>query len=355
MMALVLAWLAAASGHGREAGARRDGARGDLHAVRGGRAQLAMLLLRCAGPSAGWQMLRHIQQRPIWYGTTLAMESPLLSRCHGIVSLAKKKGGKGKKKNKKDRGPTFAEIANFEVKPAEGAELRELAETTVSSYSSRSGGKSLWKTRTRSSDTPKALWAEPLAVMVVKEAESSDTPAEVVYANQAALEMHGLASDGYKTLFGSPSTLPVKMHPKKYESGYSKKLTIAADGLQLDKSGADENATTVKMLEAERWLLEKMAVVDGKLATQSLGVAYAWDTWQLANGMLAKPGGELFEPEEPPEPLPSREEAQASLDKVAASIRKLKGEDGKTNQDPEVVELVVELKKLKEILADYDD
>lgn len=346
--AVVLACLASAV-HGYEAPPAKGGSRGGLDAVRTGHGQLALLLLRCIGPSTGWHMPRQLQQRFLRHGTSLAINSPTLSRCHSIVSLAKKKGGKGKKKNKPQK-MSFAEMAqNLDLKPFESSELRELADAAVSTYSARSGGKSLMNTRQRSTDNPKALWAEPVAVMVVKEDASSDTGAVVSYANLAALEMHGLASDGYKTLFNSPTVLSVKMGDKKYESGYSKKLRIAHGLQRLEKN--DTDATTVTMLDADRWLLEKMAIVDGKIATQSLGVAYAWDTWELPDGMLAKPGGEIIEPEEP---AANREETQASLDKVAAAIRKLKEEDGKTNQDPEVVELVSELKEFKALLAELD-
>ena len=73
---------------------------------------------------------------------------------------------------------------------------------------------------------------------------------------------------------------------EKFQSGYAKKL----------KGGAE-----VFTLEGSRWALEKAAVIDGKLAMESLGVVYAFEEWQLEDGTICSPGGARRAPPMTPE------------------------------------------------------
>ena len=54
-------------------------------------------------------------------------------------------------------------------------------------------------------------------------------------------------------------------------------------------------------LEGSRWALEKAAVIDGKLAMESLGVVYAFEEWQLEDGTICSPGGARRAPPMTPE------------------------------------------------------
>ena len=75
-------------------------------------------------------------------------------------------------------------------------------------------------------------------------------------------------------------------------------------------------------LEGARWALEKAAVVDGKLAMESLGVVYAFEEWQLEDGTICSPGGGRRAPPMTPE------EVRAAVDAQAAEVRRLKDEEG---------------------------
>ena len=250
----------------------------------------------------------------------------------GLQALAKKKGG-GKKKGKQPKTSGMDWASNFELKPTESAALRELVEMAASTYKTRTG-KSLDKSLDRgTSDVPKALWVAPVCLMVVREAEAGTL---ITYANVAAAEAHGLtASDGYKQLLEAATTLPAALADGKYESGYGKKLPMAA-------GAAGGDAFTLR--GAERWALEKMAVVDGKLASERIGLAYAWRAWELADGTECAPGGVRTAPQMDPA------EVQAAVDAQGALVRKLKDEDGLTNGDAEVKAAVAELLRLKALL-----
>ena len=45
------------------------------------------------------------------------------------------------------------------------------------------------------------------------------------------------------------------------------------------------------MRKARRWEISKMAIVDGELASEAIGVGYAFESWLLEDGCLAEPGG----------------------------------------------------------------
>ena len=86
--------------------------------------------------------------------------------------------------------------------------------------------------------------------------------------------------------------------------------------------------------------------MDGELVTEAVGVGYAFESWLLEDGCLAKPGGVVLPP--PVDPA----EVQAKIDAQAAVIRDLKEGQGLGNQDPEVKGAVAELLRLKALLED---
>jgi len=245
---------------------------------------------------------------------------------------------------KKESG--FAWAANFELTPTESSALRELAETAVSAYRTRTG-KGLHRSIDSGSDTPKAVWAAPVCVLIV------NTTEHVAYCNPAAAECFGLSSkDGYKSLIDtSPSPLPASLpEGKKYDSGYEKKVqqlpSAAAPQASATGEGEQEAATVTKVTirDAERWALDKVAIVEGKLASTALGTAYAWGQWEEEDGTTCKPGGERIAPSIDPA------EVQAALDAQASKIRAMKNEQGLTNADLEVQAAVAELQRLKALL-----
>ena len=149
----------------------------------------------------------------------------------------------------------------------------------------------------------------------------------IKYCNIAALEAFGLTQKEHGKLIGQPAPLPASFG-KAYESDYSKKVQGAGFAL----------------LKAERWKLERMAVVGGQIQTEQLGLAYAFREWGLENGTVCSPGGVR---KAPPPDMGNLEEAVAAQ---AAEVRRLKEEEGKGNKDPEVVEAVGVLLKLKAAL-----
>jgi hypothetical protein len=219
---------------------------------------------------------------------------------------------------------------------------------------------------------PKAIWnSQQLCVLVAKEvaattpsagageegeegeegesdgeAAAADGEAEppivtCAYLNPAAAEAFGYpAADGYKALLDLPLPELAASVGKggKYESGYEKKL-VRREGAPLQ--GAEP---AVMLKDVSRWTLEKMAVVGGKLATEVVGVAYCWETWQLPDGTTCLPGGVRQEAERDPAEVAAAVEAQGAL------VRKLKEEDGLTNDDEQVKEAVAELLRLKALV-----
>jgi hypothetical protein len=263
-----------------------------------------------------------------------ALRVPIAPRRASVQLLAKKKGGGKAKGGKAKKESGFAWAANFELKPTESNELRELAEIAVSTYRTRTG-KSLHRSLDRGGDVPKALWKAPVCVMIVREKADGT---EIAYANPAAAEAHELpTSDGYKALMAASAVLPVTLADKKYESGYQKTLQ------QLGKTEDGVGAATFIVRDAERWTLEKMGVVNGKLASEPLGLVYAFSQWELADGTTCEPGGKRTAPSIDPAEL------IAAVDKQAARVRELK-DSGLTNADAEVKDAVAELLRLKAIV-----
>lgn len=321
---------------------------------------LATLLVQFSNPAACWQA--QLVPPLIQHDRRCAVRDFHLARMGSPSMLAKKKGGKGKGgKGKGGKQSMKDMLENLDIHPTDSTALREVAELVVSSYKAKTG-KSLHRVFDAGGDMPKALFSAPVAVMVVKAKEGDEADGSggvVVYANEAACEAHEIPAGKtcYKRLIDLPTELKVSCGDKKFESGYSTKLhfsNISAVGAATDDAAgpADAPKTSITLLDASRWALEKMEVVDGKLVSGSAGVAYAWESWELPDGMWRKPGGVWEEPEEEP---PSPEEVQEMLDEVAASIRKLKEVEGKTNQDPEVVEKVAVLKELKALKAELQE
>lgn len=281
------------------------------------------------------------------------------------VMLAKKKGGGKKGKKGKNQKPSVNLLDFSKQKPFESSSLRSLAEAAANGYLSRSG-KPLHDDLRNAVNIPKALWNAPVACMIVgkplpspmprppprvadDEVEDDDQEAEapaeepvekaepeqVLYCNVAALEAHGLAANAWNDLIGKPTTLAGTMSDK-FDGDYSKKISAAE----------------VFTLKGARWAVDKMEVVDGKLATSTLGICYAWESWELEDGWIRKPGGVREEKPPPPPPKLSKEELEAAVAEQGAAIRKLKEEDGFGNKDEPVVEAVLELKRLKALLEE---
>ena len=303
--------------------------------------------------------------------------------------MAKKKGGgkKGGKKGGKQKESGFAWASNFELKPFESSELRALAESVVNAYQAKTG-KPLDKTLVGASDVPKKLWTAPTAVMVTaegaapapaeeavaaEEEEAPDEPAVPValctYANRAALEAFGFGDD-YNKLIGQPTELPATS-ADKYQSGYTKKLKAGKQAFTFEgartlsspraqrkarqlatlprppaaaAAAAASSCVPVSLARGAGWVLEKAAVVDGKLAMEALGVAYCFEEWALEDGTICAAGGQRREPELTPEQVAAAVEAQG------VEVRRLKEEEGLGNKDPAVMVAVAELLRLKALL-----
>mmetsp|Transcript_8452 Transcript_8452/g.14927 ORF Transcript_8452/g.14927 Transcript_8452/m.14927 type:complete len:351 (+) Transcript_8452:44-1096(+) len=283
----------------------------------------------------------------------------------------KKKGGKGKGGAKEKRSG-FEWATSFSLKPFEATETRELASTAAASFESRTG-KPLCEEIKGAVDIPKALWNAPSIACVIVGVSDEASPTnsnnkeedEVVkknvatggdmivkYANIAALETMGLKPEEYKRLI-SPSTLAsdedvqnkdlvsidlpsVMKGEKRYEGGYKKKILR-----RQDEQGKD---ASISIVDAHRWALEKPGLVDGKLVTHEIGVAYAWERWTVGEGVICSPGGKSV-------PLLKTEDLENSITKQAMAIRTLKEEQGLGNKDPEVIDAVEELLRLKDMLA----
>jgi len=91
-----------------------------------------------------------------------------------------------------------------------------------------------------------------------------------------------------------------------------------------------------------------MAVVEGKLSMQQLGLCYAWEEWLLEDGTECAAGGVRRAP------AMSSEELTAAVEVQGAEVRRLKEEAGLSNQDAEVKAAVSELLRLKSLLAEME-
>lgn len=270
-------------------------------------------------------------------------------RAWGLLAKKKKKGG-GKKKGGNQKQSGFEWANSFSLKPFESAVTREIASTACASYEGRTG-KALCDDLKGSSDIPKALWNAPLACVVIESpsTDEEDDSLLVKYANVAALETVGLKPDQYEQLIASPGPdgtlkrpergpticLPSDMKgEKKYESGYKKKI-VRGEGEHPD----------ITIENAHRWAIEKSALIEGKFVTETVGVAYAWNSWLEGDGTLCKPGGER-EVKIDVEDLEEKIKAQGNF------IRTLKEEKGLGNKDLEVTEAVQKLLGMKALLEE---
>ena len=130
-----------------------------------------------------------------------------------------------------------------------------------------------------------------------------------------------------------PTGLASGLSEGKYESGYSKKIVQVG-------GPADGEPSSVTLRDVERWQLEKMAVVDGKLATEAIGLAYAWKCWEEADGTTCKPGGERIAPSRWIRPTRAGGGGRAGGKDTTAQGP---GGRGLMNKDPEVMEAVAEI------------
>ena len=110
---------------------------------------------------------------------------------------------------------------------------------------------------------------------------------------------------------------------------------------------AAQLAQGIALEDAQRWTLDKMAIVDGKLASSTVGVAYCFETWiHVADGFSCSPGGVRTPP------ALDAAEVEAAVTAQGALVRKLKEEDGLANGDPAVKAAVAELLRLKAVLEE---
>jgi len=326
--------------------------------------------MRCTGllllTAAGCCSALRVTNLPLLQASALRPSSSAgLLRSGGCPQMAKKGGKKGKKGGGGKKGKSgFAWASSFQLKPFESSSLRQLTESAVSAYATRTGS-SLHPTLVDASDVPKALWLAPVACVIVgvkpasetgpesqggeaaegpesqggeaaegssdADAEAEAAPPQILYANLAALEAHGLGADDYEQLIGSATRLPATM-AKKLESDYGKKLETV-QGARFSMSGP-------------RWAIEKMSIVDGALSLQSIGTTYAWSEWELDDGTTCEAGGIRRAR------ALTAEEVEAAVTAQALEVRRLKEEEGLGNQDPAVMEAVVELKRLKALAVE---
>lgn len=266
--------------------------------------------------------------------------------------FAKKKKG-GKKNKEKNKKGGFEWAASFKQQPFEASQKRDLVAAALASFKGRAG-KHLFPEVETASDIPKALWnSEAWACVVVSpgpEGESEGDHSVVEYANIAALETVGLKKNEFEQLFSTkPKELqtaaaddkksvgveldlpPVMKGEKKFERGYRKKM------LRREEPG------DVTILDAYRWNIEKSTMMGGKFITESIGVGYAWGEWLVGENLLCSPGGVEKEIAVDLGDLKERLSTQGAL------IRNLKENQGLTNKDPQVVEAVAELMRLKSL------
>mmetsp|Transcript_1696 Transcript_1696/g.2874 ORF Transcript_1696/g.2874 Transcript_1696/m.2874 type:complete len:301 (+) Transcript_1696:63-965(+) len=264
--------------------------------------------------------------------------------------FAKKKKGK-KSKDKKKGG--FEWAASFTQQPFEATQKRDLVSAALASFKGRSG-KSLSPELDGAADIPKAIWNSPeVACMVVSQSEEGNDQPVVEYANIAALETVGLKKNEFEQLFSTkPKELqtaddikpavdaiqldlpPAMKGDKKFERGYKKKM------LRQEEPG------DVTIVDAYRWDVEKSTFEGGKFVTESIGVGYAWGEWLIGEHLVCSPGGVMNEIEEELGDLKKRIADQGTL------IRDLKENEGLGNKDPQVVEAVAELLRLKSLDED---
>lgn len=267
--------------------------------------------------------------------------------------FAKKKKGKKNKSKKKEAGFTWA--ASFTLKPFESAYLRDVAAIACASFGGRTG-KPLTEEIGKSSDVPKTLWNAPVACVIVGEETGAAAAGPVIqYANIAALETVRLKQDQFEQLLATKDPesgewkvsekvdtfidLPSVMKgDKAYEGGYKKKMITA-------NTDADAASVDITIEGAQRWKLEKSALIDGKFVTETIGVAYAWNSWVEGEDTLCRPGG-VREVNINIDDLEENVKAQGEV------IRELKEVQGFGNKDPEVSDAVLELLRLKALLEE---
>lgn len=298
--------------------------------------------------------------------TTVGVSHPSLTSSSSSTALSakkKKKKGGGKKGGGGNKKSGFEWASSFTIKPFEAQLLRDLASTTLASFEGRTG-KPLCEELSGAADLPKALWNAPMACVVVgppPAAGDDDGKGVVVkYANAAALETVGLGPDEFEKFIAPDSAAvdagkamevtvdlpPIMKGDKKYEGGYKKKIlrkspASAGDEGEGESAGVGDDVT---ILHAQRWAIEKSLLIRGKFVTETIGVAYAWAEWTVGEDVLCSPGGKRG-PNVRPDDLEEAVAAQADV------VRELKQDQGLGNKDPQVVEAVGELLRLKALLA----
>jgi hypothetical protein len=297
--------------------------------------------------------------------------SPTRDRTFAL--FAKKKAKNGPKNHQKKSGMAWA--MDFKVKPYDSTALRSLAELICNSYKSATGKSllDLSMTATKSTtDLSKSLWRAPFACVAVNEKEfdivedgnvTGGMSSHVVYANLAALESFGVANgeEDFDQVIGQDSAsfglvIPGRMpEGKKFDSGYSKKVMKSKPESPLE----EVKSTTI--VDAKRWGLERLALKEGALEVEHIGVAYVYESWTTASGATCRPGG-VVEEAASPDIKAQDFDLDHAIDAQALLVRNLKStgtalgvlsEDssnepkGLPNSSPEVKAAVTELLRLK--------
>lgn len=268
--------------------------------------------------------------------------------------LAKKNGKSQSGKSNQGKKGGFEWAKSFTVHPTEAKRTTEVAETAVAAYM-RISGRPLSPGFDGGSNVPKALWNAPVACLVVAPAtmmerrdgtegaanngDDDDEQLIVKYANSAALETLGLNATEYDKVF-STGPDPVALS----SSGIQIKLPTSIKGdKKLERGYRKKISDDVTIIEADRWSLETSMLLDGKLVTASMGVAYAWEEWMKGATMLCKPGG-ISERIADGQELGDLDERIA---KQGEMVRDLKENKGLGNKDQAVMGAVSELLRLK--------
>uniref|UniRef100_A0A6U3Q5K3 WHEP-TRS domain-containing protein n=2 Tax=Ditylum brightwellii TaxID=49249 RepID=A0A6U3Q5K3_9STRA len=271
-----------------------------------------------------------------------------------LFAKQKKKGGGAKKKQKDQKKSGFAWASSFALKPFESSSLRELASFVCASFEGRTG-KPLSEELKGTPDLPKALWNAPVACVVVvngaeKEQEGISAANSIVqYANIAALETFGFQPDQFDQLISSkdPESGEWKTPQNDVAKGLNFPSSMNGDNIyQSDyKKKVLRADPDISIKNAHRWRLEKSSLIGGKFVTESIGVAYAWNSWLEGEDTLCRPGG--FR-----EVKMDTAELEQKIKTQGEAIRELKEVQGFGNKDKQVVDAVQELLRMKALLEE---
>ncbi|KIZ05842.1 hypothetical protein MNEG_2119 [Monoraphidium neglectum] len=276
------------------------------------------------------------------------------SRTPALAVHAAKKGGSGGKEKKGGQKKGGGALAGLLKKKAEGqgAALEELA--TPAQYADPeinllllSICQSYWKAYKEYLITvdlqhlAEAIYKAPFVCLAHNSFEDGVDDPTFVYANRAALRLFDATWD---ELVGAPSRISGD------ESVQEERNTLLQ---QAAATGAVENCEGWRRsLKGRRFKIKGGRLFNVSEITGDLyGQAVVFSQYEEEDGSLVTVQGDA----PPAVELPPTEEdlaaAEAAVTEQGAAVRALKEERGLTNQDPEVVAAVAELKARKEAQA----